>query len=178
MSIGMNFIDLKERLSHARSYGGDVTKGNRCALVMGQALRLKPKAGQVTMKGLGSAEEHVREMPFLDKFFVKAQDLADTIKDSYGQPNQIIKGKTAVKKDNGTYQVDMLDGKKGVIFFQNCWRTPSEKIADWFGIDNSKTGDHIDLWNGATTEIYPSRVKSVGLIYQSSSIWFWEIKGN
>ena len=69
MSIGMNFIDLKERLSHARSYGGDVTKGNRCALVMGQALRLKPKAGQVTMKGLGSAEEHVREMPLLGQVF-------------------------------------------------------------------------------------------------------------
>jgi len=176
VTIGMSYTNLKERLSHSRSYGEDITKGNRCALVMGQALRLKPSNNQVTMRGLGAAEEHLRNMPLLDKFFVKAQDLANSIKDNYGQPTKIIKGKSAVKKNDGNYQVEALDGRKGVIFFQDCWRTPSEKFAYWFGIDDSKTGDHIDLWNGKTTEIYPDRNKSLGLVHQSDNVWFWETK--
>lgn len=42
-------------------------------------------------------------------------------------------GKTAFKK---------IDGRTGIVFLANYWQRPGES-------GNTRTGDHIDLWNGS-----------------------------
>jgi hypothetical protein len=51
-----------------------------------------------------------------------------------------------------------VQGKKGVIFFDDCWGGSSSR------------GDHIDLWNGSET-------KSGEYFEGASEIWFFEYRG-
>lgn len=56
-----------------------------------------------------------------------------------------------------------LMDKRGPIFFKDCFQQLGESL-------DSRTGDHIDLWNrGFTASRYddPS--------YRSRAIWFWEL---
>lgn len=97
---------------------GLVKKGNRCAMVTGMALHLKPNKDkkQITMRDLNTTDHAIRnkakqtisavfsdgkydesvtgpDQPFMDNFFVKAKDLADAIIDKFGAPDVSGDGK-------------------------------------------------------------------------------------
>ncbi|MDD1621295.1 MAG: type VI secretion system amidase effector protein Tae4 [Methylococcaceae bacterium] len=53
-------------------------------------------------------------------------------------------GKTAFEK---------IDGRTGIIFLANYWQRPGEKGA-------TRTGDHIDLWNGSRMTSLSSYIRA------------------
>jgi hypothetical protein len=56
-----------------------------------------------------------------------------------------------------------LQDKTGLIFFKDCFQQAGES-------PDSRTGDHIDLWNrGLTIGRYNDPA------YRSKAIWFWEL---
>jgi len=69
-----------------------------------------------------------------------------------------------------------LQGRRGVIFFYNCWHRSTDKPGE-------KNGDHIDFWNG---EQYFNQIihkpagkedaSSVGSMFGSSKeVWFFDL---
>ena len=71
---------------------------------------------------------------------------------------------------------EKLKDKTGVIFFKDYWRRGSES-------DESRSGDHIDLWNKNEITgggmLYRSITEFFGFasdLNQSKQIWFWEVK--
>lgn len=167
MTIPFKFDELAERLSQARSWASDITEGNRCAMVLGVALKLQPTGSQTHMRGKSFVNQEVRNQPFTAKFFVKAWDLTETVMKTWGA--------AAIRVD-GVQALNQLEGKKGFVFLEDCWRTPREKLNKLlFGVD-VRSGDHVDLWDGTTLAIYPSRMDSQALIRQSRKAWLWECK--
>jgi hypothetical protein len=167
MGIPYQFDEVAKRLTDVRSWASDVTEGNRCAMVLGLALKLKPSASMETMRGQPFVTENLRNQPFADKFFVKAWDLAETVLNSWGP---------AAKRVDGIQAAKHIEGLKGFVFLEDCWRTPTEKMNKLlFGVD-VKSGDHVDLWDGTALAIYPARMDSLGLLRQSRKVWFWECK--
>ncbi len=75
----------------------------------------------------------------------------------------------------GSFQSD-LDGKTGIIFFKDYWQRGSENF-------NSRSGDHIDLWNKDKITSSSMFMRSVYEFFgvlsdlnKSKQIWFWEVK--
>lgn len=167
MPLPFSFGEVSRRLDDVRSWAADVTDGNRCAMVLGLALNVRPNGSQETMRGQPFVKESVRDQPFSEKFFVKAWDVTETVMKRWGPPAMRVPGISAGRQ---------LAGKRGFVFLEDCWRTPSEKLNKaLFGVD-VKSGDHVDLWDGATLSIYPAPAKSAALLRQSRMVWLWEFK--
>ena len=165
MGIPYVYTDVSKRLAQVRAWADSVTEGNRCAMVVGQALLLKPSGAQESMYKQPFVAESSRQQPFAKKFFVKAWDLTEAVLDTWGPASVRIKGTNAESS---------IADKKGYVYLEDCWQTPTEKMNNLlFGVD-VRTGDHADLWNGKTLEIYPHRSSSLGLFRQSRMVWFWE----
>jgi hypothetical protein len=69
-----------------------------------------------------------------------------------------------------------LSGKTGVIFFKDYWQRGNESF-------NSRSGDHIDLWNkneitssGMFLRSILEFLGRVSDLNKSKEIWFWEVK--
>ena len=167
MSLPHRFEDLARRLQEVRSWASDVTDGNRCAMVLGLALGVKPSRSQATMRGQPFVAEAVRNQPFTEKFFVKAWDLTESVLKTWGPPS---------KRINGTQAAKDLGSMRGFVFLEDCWKTPTEKMNKMlFGV-HQQTGDHVDLWNGSALAIYPKRMESLALLGQSRNVWLWGCK--
>ena len=78
----------------------------------------------------------------------------------------------------------MLNEKTGIIFFKDYWRRNGET-------GESRTGDHIDLWDGRGVDKLRSQgrisnflTNTLGIYWdgwysdknKSKEVWFWEIK--
>ncbi|MGR8932442.1 MAG: T6SS effector amidase Tae4 family protein [Gammaproteobacteria bacterium] len=71
---------------------------------------------------------------------------------------------------------DDLDGKTGIIFFKDYWQRGNESF-------DSKSGDHIDLWNkdeitggNMTTRSIYEFFGVVSDLNKSKEVWFWKVK--
>jgi Type VI secretion system (T6SS), amidase effector protein 4 len=178
MPIHYRYSDLVRRLSFARSLGKEIKEGNRCAVVVGVALNLKPRKEihETSMRDLSSStaytvkhavvsalfpshDERIKQppMPFMEKFYVRAQQLANHIAYTFGPPDIRCSGATAVHSKK-------LQGLTGVIFLTHCWASRAD-------------GDHIDLWNGKNLEIesnYPLPAQ-IAMIAKARECWFWKV---
>lgn len=95
-----------------------------------------------------------------------ANELAKYLKRIWGDPIK-FRGRS---KDTAQ---ESLAGRKGVIYFNNCFRRAGQA---------SKRGDHIDLWNG---EKYYNQIINVGaggdanpearLFGRSNAVWFFPL---
>ena len=77
---------------------------------------------------------------------------------------------------------DKLAGRKGIIYFKDYWQRAGEE-------HRSRSGDHIDLWNGSSLTSGWSwwrihvRVGSFGAhsifdvsdYEQAKAVWFWRV---
>lgn len=104
------------------------------------------------------------------KHILLAEELAKSLKANHPVGFQPTK-----KVLPGSFQSD-LDGKTGVIFFKDYWQRGSETF-------NSRSGDHIDLWNKDKITSSGMFMRSVyeffGVVSdlnKSKEIWFWEVK--
>src|SRR5688572_9433698 len=111
--IDYSYPDLVKRLNDARSWATGVTEGNRCALVVGVALNLKPQAEHQSFRAVKAGlVDGIKGQPFLAKFYLKAQDLADHISRSFGPPDLTTTGLSASQS---------LAGRQGLVFMADCW---------------------------------------------------------
>jgi hypothetical protein len=171
MPIAMNYVDISSRLKDARDWGKNVTGGNRCALVVGAALRLKPYSHHETFRGQPSANQALRTMPFLDRLFLKAADVNDVIQMTYGMPDLTSTGADLISYAQANPGKTIFDGRRGVMYLEDCWKTIAERLTF-----SDATGDHIDLWDGQCLEIYREKGRNAvvaGLISNARKIHFW-----
>ena len=181
MIFKYTYEELLIRHNAAIAFGrtGDVKKGNRCAMVMGMALRLSPRVGQTNLRqlrqstnyrarnlikiGLGQVlgtnyDETITgpDQPFMERFFVKAQDLAEEINRSFDKPDFSGTGPEFLKSP--------FRACKGVIFLGDFW-------------GSGGAGDHIDLWDGEaqTLNVTGTVEGSLDEIKRSKALWLWVI---
>ena len=81
------------------------------------------------------------------KHALRASQLAKWLKDN---PN--ILGAAAIELTGENFE-DFVEGKRGVIYFEDYWQRSGET-------GNTRTGDHIDLWN-------KNELESIG------TVWTW-----
>ncbi|MEW6353615.1 MAG: T6SS effector amidase Tae4 family protein [Pseudomonadota bacterium] len=151
---------------------GLVPDENRCAIVLSMTLGLEPRAGEATVEALGNklhaiAKQIKRHVTMDDKphtidavadaeiakrYYIKAQQLADRLRDEWGEPLAV----------EGPQTLEAISGKRGVIFIQNAYRRA--------GSAGERTGDHIDVWDAdhiASDSSTP--------FDDAEQVWFWEI---
>jgi hypothetical protein len=181
MAIHDSFDELAKRLDRARKFGQEelVKRGNKCAMVMGITLRMQPRKGETSMRDLlkeptfaaknmakkvvskffadGNYDEAVTgpDMPFMDRFYVKAKDLAKHIEDDCGEADIAGRGKELVGSGK-------LAGQKGVMYLGGFWHGGS--------------GDHIDLWDGRKLLITGTPQDSQSEIGRSKEVLFWRVQ--
>jgi hypothetical protein len=119
MGKPIDFDHLWQRLGDARKLGQDINpEGNRCALVLGLVLKsaYQPRkaGGEVSFRDISQPPRGIRGQPFLERFYVKADDMARRLREEWGAPNYIVHGSDATQA---------LSGKRGIIFVENAWRT-------------------------------------------------------
>ena len=140
MAKAYDFNHLWERYQESRKIAHDINPdGNRCAMVLGLTLKsvFKPRKekDELSFREISQPPKGIRGQPFLDHFYVKAEQLANRISEEWGPPEYKLTGIHAFNK---------LYGLTGIIFIENAWETR-------FG---GKIVDHIDLWNGSRTGAY------------------------
>lgn len=165
--INQPYGKLAKRLEDSRGWATGVTNGNRCALVVGAALNVRPDKEEKSYRALTTGvKDGIRGMPLLARYFFKAQDLADAMVLRFGKPDITKPGQAGL---------EAILRKKGVVFLQDCW-IPG--IAGKF-LGGKPTGDHIDLWDGNTLEIYRKdpQAKVWAFVARSRNVWFWETPG-
>jgi hypothetical protein len=132
---------------------------NRCAFVLGLTLKaaFKPRLdqGELSFRSVESLPKALRRQPFMDKFYVKAADLAARLREEWGKPDI---------KSVGSNAALVLRNRQGVIFIENAWRTK-------FGLGD-KTVDHVDLWDGERLGAYPA-AESTEILARADSVWLW-----
>ena len=162
-TIPYKFNEVASRLSIARNRASAITTGNRCAMVLGIALNLRPHGTQESMFGQSFVSDEWRSRPEARQFFVKAWDLAESVMAAWGPPRRVP----------GPVAAQQLAGQHGFVFLEDCWKTPGEKFnRAVFDVD-VQTGDHADLWDGQVLAIYPRRGDSLALLGQARTVWFW-----
>lgn len=139
---------------------------NRCAVALSATLGLSPrKEDEVSLKALepSNVEPEYRGTVLLEHYYIRAHQLANRLKEeeTWKEPE--------IYHDIDTARVRVA-GRRGIIFAEDA-------DLRWFARDSrgkarvrTRTGDHIDLWNGAhfgsDTYRFPT---------QARAIWFWEL---
>lgn len=141
------------------------TYQNQCAINMHACLE-RSGANLKTFQGVRSWE---KDKP---KYALRAQELANWLSGPFVRTFLPL----SVEKYSGKDALDKINGKRGVVFFQNYWGSGNQ-------------GDHIDLWNGSRLTDWRTwarihmRIGDFGLhnlgagsdFKKSTSIWFWAV---
>jgi hypothetical protein len=110
---------------------------NQCAMRVGRALELS---------GVSFASFRGKRCPFGPKqggLVTGAQELANWLGPS------CFAGCPTYESSTGAEVFEKISGRSGIIFLANYWRRPGES-------GTTRTGDHIDLWNGSRMTEYSS----------------------
>jgi hypothetical protein len=139
------------------------TYENQCAVSMHACLE---RSG-ADLKSFRGARSWEKGKP---KYALRAQELANWLATPFSRLP------TPVQKLSGKDVFEKINGKTGIVFFENYWGPGNQ-------------GDHIDLWNGARLTALDSwlrihaRVGGFGLhslgfgsdLEKSASAWFWAV---
>lgn len=123
---------------------------NQCAVRLGYALELS---------GVSFASYKGKRCPSAPKnsgMVASAQELANWL---YSKP---FDGCPKAESFTGKNVFENIKGKTGIIFLANYWQRTGE-------IGNTRTGDHIDLWNGSSMKASYSWIR----VHTSFSIDGW-----
>ncbi len=159
-----SFMDLY-RVYNTYTSRQDLREGiaNECAVRMSVALSLsgfsfETFANQSRVRSGGRTGLPVPHV-------LGAQELAHYIRTCWGYPDQLGLGHSAASS---------IEGRLGVIYFNNCFKRSGEA---------SRAGDHIDLWTGQ--EYYnqilslaagvEDRSSTGSLFNRADRVWFWRL---
>jgi len=185
MKIAVNILEFKqlwssypqEKIVHMNPETNTDLYADHCAINVSHALKLSG----VAMKSVPKEQQCNRyRCPNTDSngrgIHVRlAQDLADYLK------KQPFAGCPKVEVYKGTDYPQVLKGRTGIVFFKDYWQREGQT-------GNSRTGDHIDLWNddvlageGSVQSFFTVTLGlSLDGVYSdhklSKEIWFWDIK--
>lgn len=163
MTIGADFDDLWKRHPKSRELGAGVNpNGNRCTLVLGATLRNifkpRPERGELSFRDIGEPPTGMRGQPFLERYYARAQDFANRLREERGPPDVHVTGLNADQR---------LKGKRGVLFVQDAW--PTGLLGAML---HGNTVDHVDLWNGEQMGAYDAdRSRAIFLKAKFVSLW-------
>lgn len=175
----MRFADLWE--SHPTVKGesspcetaGIPNFSNQCAIRMGVALQ---RAG-IQLSKLPGAMKYCWHHDRHAGHILVAEELARSLESA-----NITQLKPVIKFDAKDF-VDRIGGKRGIVLFKDYWLRAGEAF-------DSRSGDHIDLWNGSRLTEWTSwvrihlRLGNIGLhsvvsgvsdLEDAKAIWFWEV---
>jgi hypothetical protein len=159
MVANVAFEALWDKYQESRKLGRDINPdGNRCALVLGAALRSaytpRKERGELSFREIGQPPKGIRGQPFLERYYVKAEELARRLEEEWGRPAYRVSGADAAAA---------IGGKRGVVFVEDAWFS-------WRAM--AKTVDHIDLWNGSRMGAY-DEAGSADAFRRASMVWLW-----
>ena len=113
---------------------------NQCAMRLGRALELS---------GVSFASFRGKRCPFGPKrggLVAGAQELANWLGPA------CFAGCPGYESSQGAEVFEKISGRSGIIFLANYWRRAGES-------GTTRTGDHIDLWNGYRMTEYSSLLR-------------------
>ena len=151
MPLPFRFTELSERFATVRPWAkASFSDYNRCAMCMGYVLRITPtKAeGDAALSDLAGAQSRMVSAPALqgrpqggtaEQMFIRAAELLPRVQRAYGKAD--IEGP-------GREVWPRVEGRKGVIFIENCYATDGDKSWTIKGIYEPTSGDHWDLFDG------------------------------
>lgn len=150
---------------------------DQCAIRLGVALS---KSGVDTSK-LPGAVHCWHGHPKSQGHVIRAEELAN------GLSKRMVPGVQPLIKVNPSGFSEAITGKTGIIFFKDYWQRKNNGFKETF---RNRSGDHIDLWNGARiTDLFSwarihLRFGSFGIhtfrddlsdFEDSKEIWFWRV---
>lgn len=149
-----------------RLKNGHMAFENQCAIRLGTALA---KCGyDVTQLPVHFCWHHPKSAGHI----LRAEELANALR------RKTPPGVFPVVKVEVENFDSVLRGTTGIIFFKDFWQRNNESFT-------SRSGDHIDLWNGTRLKKYSSYFRiQFGLhwsdggfsdYFDSNEIWFWRI---
>jgi hypothetical protein len=134
------------------------TYPNQCAVKM-HACPERSGISLISFRGVRSWQKEKT------RYAIRAQELANWL----ARPD--ILPSIRVNKFGGKEAFEIIDGRKGIIFFKNYWGPGHQ-------------GDHIDLWNGNRLTDWKSWARihlnisweGIWSDYRNSdAVWFWEV---
>lgn len=171
-----SFADASDLYQRTRTVAhGLAPYESRCALVLSMTLGLTPRAGEKTLKDVGVIP-NVKEAELASRYYVNAKELANRLRELWGQPHEIVGEDAALQ---------LLRGRNGVIYIENGFGI---LLTSGFGMP-LRRGNHIDLWDGtkmswaAATpgrtsingdESFATGTTTQQALSRASKIWFWE----
>lgn len=152
MPLPFRYDDLAARFGTVRpwakqTFGEDI---NRCAICMGFTLRVSPakQEGDASLADLAGAQQKLASAQALrggpqgaygDLFFIRAAELLPRIQRAFGRADVEGPGRETWPR---------VEGRKGVIYVENCYPTAGDKRWTIKGIYEPTSGDHWDLFDG------------------------------
>lgn len=133
---------------------GRVIHANQCAIRVGVALQ----GAGVNLKTFPSRRKCWE--PGHTGHTLAAQELANWLGGQLGGPKKYTT-RTHGDKPGEKAKAD-IQNKTGIIFFKDYWQRDGET-------SESRSGDHIDLWNRGTTKTSNDSGN------MSKEVWFWEL---
>jgi hypothetical protein len=181
--IDESYASVQRRLQAVRGFVRTIVENenaNRCAAVVGNSLHLYPVGSQPTFADSPDLKVEFKGHGFVHKYFLKAGDLAHSIRMRYGEPDHTSLGPS---------NADAKAWPPGVIYLEHCWPTGREKLKNlannlghlrgfsFYGDDQS--GDHIDLWDGHSLEIERNEPgHGFALVLLAHRIHFWKLQSD
>lgn len=84
-------------------------------------------------------------MPFLERLFLKAADVTDVIQKTYGMPDLTSSG-TLVSYARLNPGKTIFDGRRGVTYLENCWKTIPELVTFSDATEITSTCGTANVW--------------------------------
>ena len=176
MPLPFRFDELSSRFATVRPWAktsfGDY---NRCAMCMGYTLRISPtKAeGDASLSDLAGAYDRLRQAPPLrgapdggtaEQLFIRAAELLPRVQRAFGKAD--IQGP-------GREVWPRVEGRKGVLYVENCYQTSGDKTWTVKGIYEPSSGDHWDLFDGVMMVAEEAWIRDNK---HASTMYFWQAR--
>ena len=139
-------------INHTNPNTEEETFSNKCAINLSQALI---KAGEELKNYQGAKCWNCDEN---ETHAIRAKEMADWL---INHPE--VTGSEAIELNSENY-LEFISGKTGIIYFENYWQRNSDS-------PNTRTGDHIDIWN-------KNELESVGYIMTQFRLAFPGVSEN
>jgi hypothetical protein len=142
---------------------------DQCAIKMSITLQ----DGGLPMKTFRGAAERrtVAQLGRPVRAALRAEELAEWLIKALGRPTKYAPSEAYAA----------VAGKKGIVFFKDFWQRElpgSTAAAPRLESLDSRSGDHVDLWDGTTLPSLPAEafVGERSYFTRSKGVWFWELK--
>jgi len=154
------------------SANGKSNFGDQCAIRLGVCLQ---NGGIDTTRIPGVTRCWYHNI--IEGHIIRAEEFAKALK----QHSPFLSGIQRIQEVNPIDFKNTIAGKRGIIFYKDYWRRTVNGKKECF---RNRSGDHIDLWNGARLTDWRTWARiQLNLSWEGSwsdyekskEIWFWRV---